>query len=386
MFAFIHDDGRGAQLHADDRAALAEAYGDGTVPPPPPPPTLPSAPSQLTATALSSSQIRLTWRDNASNETGYRVERRGYAGFVEIASLAAGSTSYTATGLAPATPYDFRVRAVNGQGSSAYSNVAAAVSLGVIGPCVPGGTTLCLLTGKVRVEVDWKNQHAGGALGSGHAAPIGARSGSFWFFAPDNVELLVKALDGGPINGHYWFFYGALSDVEYWVRVTQTATGEVAVYHNPPGEICGAGDTGALDKAGGFASSGLGLLDGAAPALAKLSPAGPCTPGPETLCLLGNRFEVKVSWRDHRNGTSGTGKRVAVSDRSGYFWFFTADNLELTVKALDGRGQNGHFWFFYGALSDVEYTITVRDTVTGSTRTYSNPAGEICGVGDTSAF
>ncbi len=385
MHAFIHDDGRGAQLHADDRAGLAEVYGNGTTPPPPPPPT-PAAPSQLVAAALSTTQIRLTWRDNAGNESGYRVERRGYAGFSEIASLPAGATSFTVSGLSPATPYEFRVRAVNAQGFSAFSNVGAAVTRGVLGPCVANATTLCLLSGAVRVEVDWKNQHGGGALGTGRAVPMGNKSGSFWFFSPDNIELLVKGLDGGPLNGYYWFFYGALSDVEYWVRVTQTATGEVAVYHNPPGQICGEGDVGALAKADDGAV--FALPDEASAAFADL-PAGapgPCAAGPEALCLLGGRFEVRVNWRDHRNGGAGTGKRVTVSDRSGYFWFFNADNLELVVKALDGRGQNGHFWFFYGALSDVEYTLRVRDTVTGATRLYNNQAGEICGEGDVEAF
>jgi hypothetical protein len=56
------------------------------------------------------------------------------------------------------------------------------------------------------------------------------------------------------------------------------------------------------------------------------------------------------------------------------------------VKALDGRGNNGMFWFFYGALSDVEYTIRVTDMVTQQVRSYSNAAGNICGVGDINAF
>ncbi len=53
---------------------------------------------------------------------------------------------------------------------------------------------------------------------------------------------------------------------------------------------------------------------------------------------------------------------------------------------LDGRGVNGRFWVFYGALSDVEYTITVTDTETGESRSYYNPPGEICGGADVEAF
>lgn len=48
--------------------------------------------------------------------------------------------------------------------------------------------------------------------------------------------------------------------------------------------------------------------------------------------------------------------------------------------------MNGRFWVFYGALSDVEYTIRVVDTETTLEQTYHNPPGEICGRADTAAF
>ncbi len=56
------------------------------------------------------------------------------------------------------------------------------------------------------------------------------------------------------------------------------------------------------------------------------------------------------------------------------------------MKALDGRVVNGQFWFFYGALSDVEYTIRVTDTVSGRVHNYNNAGGDICGAGDIIAF
>lgn len=380
MNAFLHNDGRGASLHSDDRAAIAVAYGDGTVPPPPPPPPQkPAAPSELEAEALSSSRIRLTWRDNANNETGYRVEQQAYAGFAEVAQLAAGSTTLTLNGLPAASPFSFRVRAVNAQGFSLFSNTATSHTRGTTGPCVPSATTLCLQNGAVKVEVNWRTTQGGGTLGTGKAVPLGPKSGAFWFFAADNIELLVKALDGGAVNGHYWLFYGALSNVEYWVRVTQTATGEARVYHNPQGEICGVGDVTALDKSAILAVEG--------PPLQSPREVHACVAGPDSLCLLGGRFEVKVDWTNHHAGNvTGIGHPATSSDRTGYFWFFNAENLELVVKALDGRAVNGKYWFFYGALSDVAYRLRVRDTVTGATRFYDNPPGEICGKGDTSAF
>jgi len=68
-------------------------------------------------------------------------------------------------------------------------------------------------------------------------------SGSFWFFSPNNLELAVKVLDGRAFNGHFWVFYGSLTDVGYRIEVTDTQTGAVRVYDNPSGEVCGRGDT-----------------------------------------------------------------------------------------------------------------------------------------------
>lgn len=76
--------------------------------------------------------------------------------------------------------------------------------------------------------------------------PGSDNSGYFWFFDAANVELVVKALDGTTVDGHRWFFYGGLSDVEYEIRVTDTATGTRRVDRNPFGEICGGADTAAF--------------------------------------------------------------------------------------------------------------------------------------------
>ena len=59
-------------------------------------------------------------------------------------------------------------------------------------------------------------------------------------------------------------------------------------------------------------------------------------------------------------------------------WFFSPDNVELIIKVLDGRSITGHFWVFYGALSNVQYTITVKDTQTRrpNVREPERPSGE----------
>jgi hypothetical protein len=95
-------------------------------------PTAPAAPSGLSAAPASSSQINLTWADNASNEDGFKIERcqgAGCSSFAQIATVAAGVISYPNTGLAAATSYSYRVRAYNAVGDSAYSNTASATTL-----------------------------------------------------------------------------------------------------------------------------------------------------------------------------------------------------------------------------------------------------------------
>ncbi len=97
--------------------------------PTPTPTPVPNAPSNLTASAVSSSQINLSWTDNSSDETGFSIERctgNGCTNFAQIATTGSNATSYSNTGLARNTWYRYRVRAFNAAGNSAYSNIATA--------------------------------------------------------------------------------------------------------------------------------------------------------------------------------------------------------------------------------------------------------------------
>ena len=110
-----------------------------------------------------------------------------------------------------------------------------------------------------------------------------------------------------------------------------------------------------------------------------------CQPDAQTLCLNNGRFWVRADWADFE-GDTGTGQARPLTGDTGAFWFFDDQNIELVIKVLDGRGLNGNFWVFYGALSDVEYTITVLDTQTGQVATYYNPSGDFASRGDTDAI
>ena len=94
--------------------------------PTPTPTPVPAAPTNLTGTAVSTSQINLSWRDNSNNEQGFRIERctgNNCTNFVQIAQVGANVTAFSNTGLARNTRYRYRVRAFNAGGNSAYSNI-----------------------------------------------------------------------------------------------------------------------------------------------------------------------------------------------------------------------------------------------------------------------
>lgn len=101
------------------------------------------------------------------------------------------------------------------------------------GPCQPSATTLCLNGGRFRVEADWDTGQ--GAQGAGQAVELTADTGLFWFFDPDNIESVVKVLDGCALNQRYWVFAGGLTNVRTEITITDTATGEVETYINPQG-------------------------------------------------------------------------------------------------------------------------------------------------------
>ena len=101
--------------------------------------------------------------------------------------------------------------------------------------CQPDATTLCLNDGRFRVEAEWED--FAGHEGSGHAAQSSDDSGEFWFFRADNVELLVKVIDGcGSSLDAYWVFAAGLTNVGVQLTVTDTQS-DVApkIYDNEVG-------------------------------------------------------------------------------------------------------------------------------------------------------
>src|SRR5687768_8506772 len=267
-------------------------------------------------------------------------------------------------------------------------------------PCPASDTVLCLSAQRFSAEVRWRDFQ--GNTGAGRAVRLTPDTGYFWFFSDSNVELVVKVLDARGFNGHFWVFFGALSNVEYTLTVTDTANGASKTYHNPAGRFASVGDTAAFTgaAAGGMATRETVVAEGtptppeSLAALQRLTSTRsaaasqdftPCASIGRALRLGACRFSLEVSWRDSQ-GNEGRGTPVQLTNDTGYFWFFTPSNVELVIKVLDAKAINGSHWVFYGALSNVQYTLTVTDSLTGAVRFYTNPNGTFASVGDTGAF
>ena len=166
------------------------------------------------------------------------------------------------------------------------------------------GASATLNEDRFEVLARWRTEDGEGSAGM---APFSTDTGFFWFFGSDNIELVVKVLDGRPVNGHYWIFYGALSQVEYWIEVRDRLTGTVKTYYNPPGEGCGRTDTQA------FAGESLLPAEIRSPEVGlagftsgtSIPKTGLCVAADDRLCLQDGRFLVEVEWSTSDGGSGG---------------------------------------------------------------------------------
>ena len=87
------------------------------------------APSNLIATAVGTKRIDLTWTDNSTTERGFKIERSTNGkSYSRLATVGAGVTSFSNTGLRSGRTYYYRVRAYSGSTNTGYSNVASATA------------------------------------------------------------------------------------------------------------------------------------------------------------------------------------------------------------------------------------------------------------------
>lgn len=117
-------------------------------------------------------------------------------------------------------------------------------------PCVASETVMCLQEGRYAVTVDFTAN--GETKPAKVARPRTDDSGLFYFFQPNNWEMLLKVLDGCGVNQHHWVFAASATDVGLHLVVRDTTSDASKTYTKEPGEAAPAiTDVGAFPDACG---------------------------------------------------------------------------------------------------------------------------------------
>ncbi|QHI68030.1 fibronectin type III domain-containing protein [Tichowtungia aerotolerans] len=159
------------------------------------PTNVPAAPTGLTATAMGPDQIDLSWTDNSSDETGFRIACQvdGQGGYTQIVSLAAGTTNYSNTGLSEGTLYEYRVVAYNVNGDSAAAEASATTTSNAVQYTFSGKTFVNTVgTSGISVWYTAENDESG-SMTSG-------TDGYYSFPVTDGVMYYIHATYGGVTN------------------------------------------------------------------------------------------------------------------------------------------------------------------------------------------
>jgi hypothetical protein len=247
-------------------------------------------------------------------------------------------------------------------------------------PCTGDDTSLCLLGNRFQVTARYIDYSGGSGIGK--AVSMTPDTGSFWFFTPSNVEAVIKMVPFCE-NGRDDVAVDAagLTDLGVTFTVTDTATGQSEAYANPlgtpfklirdgPFTCMPSGTATAAEETGFVTTSGTVM-----PSPAPVEPLAVCTPDATALCPVNGRFRVTARYRDY-SGQAGTGQAVSLTSDTGYFWFFSASNVEVVQKLVNSCGTESNVNAVYAnGLTDLGVEIEVTDTASGLTERYSNPLG-----------
>ncbi len=171
---------------------------------------------------------------------------------------------------------------------------------------------------------------------------------------------------------------GAIDEVRLWNvarSVSQIRSKINVVVHSPQAGLVAVWplDGGANDVVGGHNGTVLGSGVAALTFPATLSCGSSTT---AALCLQG-RFAITTKFRAATapGPTDGSGHVVVAGANSGIFWFFSSDNWEVMVKAINACGFNNRYWIYSAATTDRFYRMEVLDVRAGVQKIYFNYAG-----------
>jgi hypothetical protein len=210
------------------------------------------------------------------------------------------------------------------------------------------------------------------AVSEAIAAPTATAGLSQWVTEGETAHLTVSAQGVDPLAYRWQKWIGSWIDLADDWRVSGAATSVLTIADARSAD--GGSYRCRVSNAGGTTFSE------AVDLTVDPLPVGTCQESSTTLCFQANRFAVTATV----NGSAAVS--MPFSQEGGFFWIFEPQTVEVVIKILDGTSANGYFWVFHGSLTDLAYTVTVTDTISGVAKTYLKAAGDFCGDADTAAF
>jgi hypothetical protein len=296
-----------------------------------------AAPGNFSATAVSSSQINLSWSDVAG-EAGFKVERSpdGSTGWTQIGTTAAGVLTYSDTGLTASTTYYYRVRATNSGGDGPYSAVASATTLAPSTPGAPASLTATVISSH-QINLSWPDV-SGEAGFKVERSPDGATG---WAQIGTTASGVLSYSDTGLSPGTAYY---------YRVRATNAAG------DGPYSPVAGATTTAALfadDFSGSTIGSAWSLVGGSwSQTPGVLAQASTASGDPRKAMVTNETFPANVqvmakvrvdSWVNGDYARAGVGLYTNAAGE-GYNLLF--HNNTSTVQFLDDHVSWGNAYSF----------------------------------------
>ena len=177
---------------------------------------VPVAPTNLAGTAVSPTQIDLSWTDNSTNETGFKIERRtGTGNYVLVGTVNADILTYSNLGLTAATNYIYRVYSYNVAGNSpTYSNEVIVTTTATV--------SLPTLTTTAVSSIANTTAVSGGTITTDGGAVVTAR-GVCWSTSPNpTIALTTKTTNGAGTGAFTSNITGLTANTIYYVRAYAT--------------------------------------------------------------------------------------------------------------------------------------------------------------------
>ncbi len=219
-----------------------------------------------------------------------------------------------------------------------------------------------------------------------------SKSGLLYFFERENVEVLVKVLDGCAENGHRWVFVAPVTTLAFNLQIEETATGKRWTHRNPRGGATArtasdltAFPCGSAAASTATAESAPSVLDGGGregrSAIQPPGGGGGAEAGSLATCqalpvaTLRGDFTVNMCAEDGNGGVFQVKDYGLDSDRSALLYLFERDNAEVLVKVLDGCGINGHRWVFVAPVTTLAFNLSITPPAGGRPWTHQNLSG-----------